>query len=97
VSFQVAQSDNRRTLDVQQIGQLITQLRAALEQSQLSPDELRRAERHLTAIEEEARSDKPLLSEITDGITFLGKLAQTAQGLAPLFSSTYQLLAAAVG
>ena len=97
VSLQIAQDDHRRSLDVEQISSLIAQLRVGLEQSQLPPEDLRRAERRLATIEEEARSEKPLLSEITEGMSFLSGLVQSAQGLSPLLASTMQLLAAAVG
>jgi hypothetical protein len=97
VSLRIADSDNRQPLDVAQIGHLVDQLRLALEQSPLSPDDARRAQRHLAVIEKEAASERPLLTEINDSLSFLGKLAQTANGLIPLFSSTFQLLCAAVG
>ena len=95
VSFQIAPGE-RPAVDAQQITQLVSQLREALEQSRLPPEELRRVERRLTAIEEEASSEQPALTEINEGLSFLGQLVQTAQGLTPLFSSTYQLLAAAL-
>lgn len=96
VSFQIAQGE-RPAVNPQQISQLIAQMREALEQSRLPPEELRRVERRLTAIEEEAASEHPAVTEINEGLSFLGQLVQTAQGLTPLFSSTYQLLAAALG
>ena len=95
VSFQVAQTASRPALDVAQIGCLLGQLREALAQSQLPADERRRAERHLQTIEEESHSEKPLLSEINAGLSFLDNLANTAQGLAPLVSGTLRLLSAA--
>lgn len=97
VSFSIAQQAAPRGLDASQIGELIGQLRVALTQSELPSDDRRRVERQLAAIEEEAQSEQPLLSEITGAMTFLGKLVESTQGLAPLFSSTYRLLATAVG
>lgn len=92
VNFHVAQSDQRRGLDVRQISTLIAELRTGLAESNLPADDRRRAERHLATIEEEASSEKPLLKEITDSVSFLGQMLQTAQGLAPLVCSTLQLL-----
>lgn len=97
ISFQIAQDDHRRTLDAEQIGRLVGQLRAELEQSNLPAEEFRLAKRQLATIEEEARSERPLLNEIKEGVSMLGQIMQTAQGLAPVFTSTFKLLAAAVG
>jgi len=96
VTFHVAQSDQRRSLDVRQIGKLIAELRTGLAESNLPADDRRRAERHLATIEEETTSEKPLLSEINDSVSFLGQMMQTAQGLAPIVSSSLQLLKTAI-
>jgi hypothetical protein len=97
VSFQIAQHDQRRAIDPQRVNELVEQLRTALAESQIAADDVRRVERRLQAIEDEAASEKPLLDEISSGISFLGQLAQTASGLSPLFGGTLQLLKTAVG
>lgn len=97
LSFKVYQAGDAPAFDSEQIAGLIAQLRAALTQSDVAPEAARRAQRHLNTIEEESRSQKPVLSEIKDSISVLGSFVQTARGLAPLFSSTLQLLATAIG
>ena len=97
VSFKIVQTGDRPGFDAGEIGQLIGQLRTALEQSTLQSDELRRAQRQLAAIEDEVASEQPAICEIGNAISFLGGLVQSAQGMAPIFSSTLQMLAAAVG
>jgi hypothetical protein len=97
VSFKIAQACERPTLDPREISHLVAQLRVALEQSRLEGDELRRAERHLATIEEEAASAQPATAEIGHALSYLNGLLQAADKLAPLFSNTLGLLARAVG
>ena len=97
ISFQVASRTENPASNQERIAELIAQMRTALAQSQLSQDDLRRVERRLASIEEESRSERPAQSEIQESLSFLGQLVQTAQGLAPLFGSAYQMLVTVIG
>jgi hypothetical protein len=97
VSVRIAQAGEGPALDSRQIGELLSQMRQALEQSNLAGDELRRARRHLATIEEEAASPQPAMAEISNALSFLSGLVESFQPLTPLFASALGSLAKAVG
>jgi hypothetical protein len=97
VSVHVQQAGDRAGLDMQQVGQLLDQFRAALSQSQLTSEETRRIERHLASIEEESQAPKPLLEEIQNSFHALQRLVQSAQTATPALLAPLRALAATFG
>ena len=97
VAVHVQQAGDRAGLDSEQLGRLLDEFRAALAESRLSADEARRIERHLSSIEEESQSPKPLLDEIRSSFTALSRLVQSAQAAAPALLGPLRTLAATLG
>lgn len=76
---------------------LLDSVRSGLREASLTPDDARRVERSLGALEDEAKAQSPNLREVENSLGAIGRIVESAQKITPVVIGSLRSLAGAFG
>ena len=97
VSFNVARDQNAEGGPSEAVLNQLAELRSALNEIALPPDDAVRSERALQTIEQEVQSGTPELDELEHSIRSVGRIVAGFRAIAPAVFELFQRLAKGLG